>query len=223
MEEKKITEEMPRERLEKFGVSALSNSELLSLIIASGTKNKSVTAISSALLAKSGGLRGLFDLDRNDLMSIEGIGRIKAGQLLAIFEMAKRFNHVFDAKKVLLNKPVHVFHFIKSKFIGEKRECIYCLSLNSKNELISADLVSIGTVNYSVAHPREIFQFAIRNSAVSIILVHNHPSGNVEPSSEDIQLTKRIEHAGTIIGIKLTDHVIVSDCAYYSLRENRYL
>lgn len=215
-----MKEEMPRERLERFGISALSNAELLALILATGTKHKSVLSISNELLLKSGGLRGIFDLELSELKEIDGIGEIKAGKLLAIFEIAKRIHCVSREKRLLLNQPDKVFEYIKSKYLGEKRECIYSLSLDSKNQLISADLISIGTVNYSVAHPREIFKYAIKHSAVSILLIHNHPSGNLEPSQEDLNLTKRVESAGAIIGIKLLDHIIVSDEAYYSLKEN---
>lgn len=215
-----IKEEMPRERLEKFGVSALSNAELLALILATGTKHKSVLSVSNELLLKSGSLKGLFDMELGELKEVDGIGEIKAGKLLAIFEIAKRAHCVSEERRPVLNQPEKVFEYMKIKYMGEKRECIYSLSLDSKNQLISADLVSIGTVNYSVAHPREIFKYAIKNSAVSILLIHNHPSGNPEPSQEDLNLTKRVEGAGSIIGIKLLDHIIVTENSYFSLKEN---
>ena len=217
---KMLKEEMPRERLEKYGVSALSNAELLALILATGTRHKSVLSISNELLQKSGSLKGLFDLELSELKEIDGIGEIKAGKLLAIFEIAKRVHCMSYERKVLLDRPEKVFDYIKFKYIGEKRECIYAISLDSKNQLISADLISIGTVNYSVAHPREIFKYAIKHSAVSLLLIHNHPSGHLEPSREDLNLTRRVESAGEIIGIKLLDHIIVSDESYYSLKEN---
>lgn len=217
-----LTEDMPRERMQRFGVSALSNCELLSIILSTGTKKKSVVSLSNEILLKSGGLGGLMDLGINEFKSIEGIGEVKAGKLLAIVEIAKRLNMMPNEQKILLNKPERVFHFIKDKYVGEKRECVYCISLDSKNQLIQTDLISIGTVNFSVAHPREIFQYAIKNSAVSIILVHNHPSGDLEPSMDDINLTRRVEKSGNIIGIKLVDHIIVSKANYYSLKENNY-
>lgn len=217
-----LTEDMPRERMRKFGVSALSNCELLSIILSTGTRKKSVISLSNEILVKSGGLGGLMDFGISELKNIEGIGEVKAGKLLAIAEIAKRLNSVSSEQKILLNKPDRVFHFIKEKYMGEKRECVYCISLDSKNQMIHTDLISIGTVNFSVAHPREIFQSAIKNSAVSIILVHNHPSGDLQPSVEDINLTRKVEQSGNIIGIKLADHIIVSRTNYYSLKENQY-
>lgn len=213
-------EDRPRERLVNFGAKALSNSELLAILIRTGTNQKSALELASEILAKLGGMRGLTHSEIAELKTIKGIGESKACQIIASLELAKRINNQPLHGYQKFSAPDDVYNYVIAELAFAEREHFLVLGLNSKNYIIGKHLVSIGTLNQTLVHPREVFNWAIKNKCAHIIIVHNHPSGSVEPSEEDIRLTARIINAGKIIGIDVLDHVIVSRDAYYSLKAN---
>lgn len=215
--------DLPRERMIKFGAQALNDYELVSILLGTGTKFKSVLSISNDMLKEYGSFTKLSKLNRHELMKIEGIGISKACKIIAVFEIFRRLDREKYVKKIKLNSPKRIFEFMIDKYRYKDREYLYVLSLDSRNNLIAYDLVSVGTTNMTLAHPREIFKFAIKNSASSIILTHNHPSGSLTPSKADISLTKNILNVSNTVDIPLLDHIIITDTGYYSLKSNNYM
>ena len=210
----------PRERLINFGVKSLSNEELLSIILNSGTKNISVKNLASIILSKVDNLKELEKLNFYDLTSIKGVGRVKASVILAFVELSKRMNmKVSTINNVKLNEPKKVFDFFKYR-INKFQEEFYCIYLDAKKKVICHKLLFVGTVNHSMVHPRDIFKEAYILNCAFIICVHNHPSGDVTPSLDDINVTRRIFDIGNLMGIKLIDHIIVSENSFYSFLEN---
>lgn len=212
-------EERPRERLKEVGIENISNKELLSIILKTGTKNKNVNEISLEILNKYN-LNQLKDLSLNDLMSIDGIGEVKAMELLASIELGKRIFLEKDEKLVKLDNPKAIWKSVRYLLLGKKQEYFYCYYFNTKQELIERKLIFMGTINRSVTHTREIFKEAYRVSASSIIAIHNHPTGDTTPSKEDILFTKNLMETGRIQGIPVTDHIIVGDNSFYSFYEH---
>jgi DNA repair protein RadC len=210
-------EERPRERLVKFGEEALSAQELLQLILGRGVAGESVAVTAQKLLTKFGSLQGLAEASIEELSSIKGIGLAKAAQLKAVFEIARRIStQTPDYKSKELTNPEKVYQLMKSKLKDYHREHFYLLALNIRNWSISE--VSIGTLDSSLVHPREVFAEAIKKKAASVILVHNHPSGVSEPSKDDIEITKRLVEAGKIVGIEVIDHVIITKERFFSFK-----
>jgi len=207
--------ERPRERLIKYGVDKLSNEELLSIILSSGVRNKSCKELSLDIISEFDSINNLKNLNIKSLSSIKGIGISKASIILASIEFGRRVysDNNIDIK---LNSSEDVYNYIKNDLIGKKQEYFYALYLDNKNKLIDKKLLFIGTVNRSIVHPREIFKYAYLYSASSIIIVHNHPSGDVTPSKEDKILTESIMELGNINKIPLIDHIIVGKDNYYS-------
>ncbi len=212
--------DMPQERLIKLGPRALSNSELIAIIIRTGTNDKSAIGLAAELLKNSGGLKGLVGSEVDQLRRIKGIGQSKACQIVASIEIAKRVSGRADQPAVKFTAPQDVYDYVIGELKFADRENFLVVGLNSKNVIIGRHLVSIGTLNQTLVHPREVFNWAIKINCASIVVVHNHPSGSVEPSAEDILLTERIVEAGKILGIKVLDHIIVSNDSYYSLKAN---
>ena len=206
--------ERPRERLIKEGVEKLSNEELLSILIGNGTKGVSAKDLSLKVLDKIKSIGNANLLNYRSLLEIKGLGMAKACSLLASFELGKRVNIENNS----LNSAV--FNYFKNIFLNKKQEYFYCLYLDSKKHVISNKLLFMGTLNRSIVHPREVFKEAYLLSASSIICVHNHPSGNVEPSKDDIDITNQLSSIGYIMGIKLVDHLIIGSNTYYSFLEN---
>jgi DNA repair protein RadC len=208
----------PRERLQKNGVHVLSDAELLAVIFKTGNKQENAVEMSDRLITKYG-IDKLNDLSLKELQEIRGIGPAKAMQIKALFEFNKRHNL---AKKE--GKPIRgakdVFEYASQRLISSKQENFMILHLNSKNRIIKDEIISLGTLNASIIHPREVFKSAIKESANSIILVHNHPSGDSEPSVEDKQITERLMEAGELLDIKVLDHVIIGKDNYHSFKEN---
>ena len=210
----------PRERLINFGASSLSNEELLSILLNSGTKNLSVKNLASIILSKTNNLRDLDKLSYHDLINIKGVGSAKASIILSFLELSKRINMEENKiNNIKLNDPSKVFDYFKYR-INKDQEEFYCIYLDAKKKVISYKLLFVGTVNHSMVHPRDIFKEAYKLNAAFIICVHNHPSGDVHPSLDDINVTKRIFEIGNLMGIKLIDHIIVSEINYYSFLEN---
>ena len=215
-------EERPRERLVSSGVANLSNTELLSIILKTGTKNRSVSDLAVDVLKEVKNISNLQDITLSKLESIKGIGRVKAIEVLAAVELGRRiFTCKSQNKKVTFRDAKSIWRECRELFINKKQECFYCLYFNNKQELIERKLLFMGTINRSVVHPREIFREAYLLSASSIICLHNHPSGDVKPSMEDIRFTKNIVEIGKIQGIPVLDHLIVTEDDYYSFYENK--
>jgi DNA repair protein RadC len=214
--------ERPRERLINYGVESISNEELLAIIIKTGTKNKSVKELASEVLSKINSLSYLEMININTFKDISGLGKVKTIELMATIELGKRiFLKKDNIKKINYNNPYHIYLENKYLFIGKKQEYFYCLYLDNRNNLIERKLLFIGTLNRSIVHPREIFREAYILYASKIICMHNHPSGDVNPSIEDIRLTKALIEIGKIEGIELADHIIISDNNYYSFYSNK--
>lgn len=205
----------PREKLVKYGVKKLTDAELLAILLRTGTRNCNVINLSKKVLR---GLKGnLDDISIERLNKIKGIGKVKSYQIIAIIELAKRINQS-ELKPVLIN-PEEVFKSVKE--IGDsKKEHLLAIYLDVKNKEISREIISIGTLTASLVHPREIFEPAVRKLVAGIIIVHNHPSGDTEPSDEDIRATKQLVEAGKIMGIPIIDHLIVTKSSFYSFDEH---
>lgn len=207
----------PRERLEKQGPSSLSDAELLAVILKTGNKEENVIDMSNRLISKYG-IDKLSSCSLKELQEIKGIGKAKASQILALFEFNKR-HHLAKQNGRPIRSAKDVFEYASSKLNGLAQEYFMILHLDSKNRIIKNETVSIGTLNSSLIHPREVFKSAIKESANSIILVHNHPSGDPTPSEEDEQITERLFDAGELLNIKVLDHVIIGTEKYYSFKE----
>ena len=217
-------EERPRERVLKYGVESLSNIELLAIILKSGTKELSSKDLATILLNRINKLENLKDLTIPKLLEIKGIGTTKAIEIISCIELGKRlFLDKEYSSKEILNHPKKIYESCKSLFIDKKQEYFYCLYFNNKCELLERKLLFMGTVNKSVVHPREIFKEAYLLSASSIVCMHNHPSGNINPSKEDIYFTKNLVKIGKIQDIKVVDHIIVGERDYYSFLEHNIL
>ncbi len=212
-------EERPRERFIKFGVENLSNTELLSIILNTGTKNISVKELSNNILNSINDISDLKNMTLNKLKTIKGVGEVKAIKLLSSIELGRRVYQEKRLKKIKLNSADKVFSYINQTLKGKNQEYFYALYLDSKKYLIESKLLFIGTINKSIVHPREIFKYAYLLSASSIICVHNHPSGDTTPSKEDLFLTKSLVEIGKLQGINIIDHIIIGS-NYYSFFEN---
>ena len=215
--------ERPRERVLNSGVESLSNSELLSIILRCGTKDKSVKDLSLELISLVGDISNFKDLTLNKLLSIKGIGYVKAIELISVIEFSKRMYISSEKNLIKINSCLDVFKYYKDLFLDKKQELFYCLYLNNKNYVIERKLLFMGTINKSVVHPREIFKYAYLSSASGIICIHNHPSGDVNPSLEDKRLTKALVDIGTVQNIPVLDHVIIGSNNYFSFMENGLL
>ena len=213
--------EKPRERLVNKGKENLSNEELLSIILKTGTKNISVKEVSYELLNLVKDIRNLKDVSINTLTNIKGIGRVKAIELLATIELGKRiYAEVSDNDLINCTSPVNIINYFNYLFKDKKQEEFYVIFLDNKKKYISKKLLFIGSINYSIVHPREIFKEAYLCSASFIICLHNHPSGDSYPSKEDDNITRKIKEIGLIHGIPLIDHIIIGKNNYYSYFEN---
>ncbi len=211
-------DERPRERLVKFGEQALSAQELLQLILGRGIAGESVALTAQKLLTQFGSLQKLSEASIEELSSVRGIGLAKAAQIKAAFEIGRRLSvQIMPYKSKELTDPKKVYQLIKSKLKNYHKEHFYIVVLNSRNWSVAE--ISIGSLNASVVHPREVFAEAIKNKAASVIFCHNHPSGDPEPSRDDLEITKRLTDAGKILGIEVADHIIVARDKFLSFKE----
>jgi DNA repair protein RadC len=215
-------DERPRERLVKFGEQALSAQELLQLILGRGVAGESVAVTAQKLLSQFGSLQKLAEASIEELSSIKGIGLAKATQIKASFEIGRRvLLQTSSYKSKELTDPEKVYRLIKSKLKDYHKEHFYIIALNSRNYSIAE--VSVGSLNASIVHPREVFAEAIKNKAASVIFVHNHPSGDPEPSEDDLLLTKRLVESGKILGIEVIDHIIVAKDSFFSFKNKELI
>jgi DNA repair protein RadC len=217
--------ERPREKLRDKGVANISNSELLAIILGKGVKGESVLVTVQKLILHFGGLQNILEASLDDLMKIRGIGFAKACQLIASFELSKRLlkeNIEFEKERVKKNaitKPEEIVKYIKTEIEDYSKEHFFVVSFDVRNRIIGIDKTSKGTLSASLVHPRETFESAIRRHAAQIIVAHNHPSGDAEPSEDDIRITKRLYEAGKIMGIELLDHIVITKDGYCSLKD----
>lgn len=210
--------ERPRERLYKYGAEVLTDDELLAIILRCGTSKENVLFLSKRIVSYFKTLDNLLNASKKELMDINGIKEAKAAQILAICELFKRVN-LQSEKQTKISSPSDAASLVMNKMMHLKQEILKVLLLNKKNIIIGERDVFKGSLDSSIVHPREIFNLAIKNSAASIIICHNHPSGDSTPSKEDVNITLRIKECGNIIGIELLDHLIVGNNNYVSLKE----
>ncbi len=210
-------ENRPRERLEREGPQVLSNAELVALILKSGTKKENVLDLSQKLLSKYG-LEKLPMTSLQDLSREYGIGKAKASQMVAVFELYKRIPRQATMKPVIQSAG-DVAVLFQATLSSLSQEQFRVLYIDTKHRLIGDEVITVGILNASLVHPREVYQGAIRRTAHSIIVLHNHPSGDPRPSDEDLQVTEILAEAGEIIGIPLLDHIIIGKDKYWSWKE----
>lgn len=216
--------ERPRERLLKHGIEALSAQEILALILGRGIKDESVIVTAQKLLSTFGNLKNIAAASMEELTKIKGIGPAKAAQIKAAFELSKRLEDSSDKdQKTTVKSPEDAIKSVKNQLKGKKKEHFLVLSLDTRNHLINTQTISIGSLDSSIVHPREVFKEAISSTAASVIFAHNHPSGDPTPSEDDIKLTKRLVEAGEILGIEVLDHIIICDKDYISMKSKNLL
>jgi DNA repair protein RadC len=206
----------PRERIARMGPQALSDQELLAVIIGRGTRGKDVFSLASEVSKKLSD--GSKDDLYNEVLRIDGMGPARAAQIAACFELSRRYNPDNKNGSLKVTEPGHVLPLVE-EIRGKKQEYFVCVTLNGAGEVLATRTVTVGLLNHSLVHPREVFADAITDRAASIICVHNHPSGSLEPSSQDIMITRQLVDSGTILGIRVLDHVIVTRQGYLSMRE----
>ncbi len=209
----------PREKLIKYGPEKLSNSELLAILLRSGTKNENVINLASKILKKFNKEK-LPNLAYDDLKNFSGLGPAKGCEIVACFELGKRF--LKEKKTRIYLKPEEVWQELKD-IRDHKKEHFIVFYLDTRSQEIKREVISIGLLNANLVHPREVFEPAIKNLAAQIILAHNHPSGDPEPSEDDLEVTKRLVEAGKILGIEVIDHIIVTKDKFFSFKEKKLL
>ncbi|MBV6479373.1 MAG: hypothetical protein HGGPFJEG_02144 [Ignavibacteria bacterium] len=225
--------EQPRERLITHGARNLSSAELLSLILNTGIKGESVLMLSQKIILHFGSLKNIFEASFEDLKKVKGLGEAKATKLLAGFEIVKRAlreiseieeEKKFERKKFSsLTSPEEIFRILNQKISSYSKEHFYVISLDTRNYFIGMDEISTGTLTASLVHPRETFESAIKRHAAHIIMAHNHPSGETDPSEDDLKITKRLVEAGKIMGINVLDHIIFTKSSFMSFKEKNLL
>ena len=217
--------ERPYEKCERKGAGSLSNEELLAVLLRTGTRGENAIDLARRILYNAGepGILGIHQFSVSRLMQIKGVGRVKAVQISCISELAKRLARSSYEDTLCFTDPASIARYYMEELRHEKQEVMKLLMLNSKAKLIGESDVSKGTVNASVITPRELFIEALQKNAVSIVIMHNHPSGDPTPSREDLLTTKRILEAGLLIGIELLDHIIIGNNCNVSFREKGLL
>ena len=217
-------EEKPRERLFLYGSSTLSNEELLMILLKTGTKEISVKELAGEILEKCQNIRNLKNMTYQNLIQIKGIGKVKAIEILALIELSKRIQEKVSLKELLdCTNPTNIIEYFHELFIDKKQEEFYVLYLDNKKRYLDKKKLFIGSINTSIAHPREIFKNAYLLSASFIICIHNHPSGDPTPSKEDEIITQKLIEIGKLHAIYLIDHLIIGSNCYYSFYENHHL
>lgn len=216
--------ERPREKLFSYGAESLSNAELLAVIIRTGHKDDTAIDLAQRLLTlDSQGLKHLTEASMEQLMRVKGIGHCKAAQILATIEIGKRLSRWGAHDKIKVSSPIVLANLVMDEMRYLNKEHFRIAILDTKNQVLAIENISIGTLNASIVHPRDVFYAAIRRNANSIILIHNHPSGDPQPSNEDINITHRLVEVGSLLGIKVLDHIIIGDNKYISFKEKNLI
>lgn len=216
-------EDRPRERLQEVGVDNLSIQELLTLIIERGQKGKNALTIAQNLLAHFGNLVKIKEASIEELQEIKGIGFATACKLKATFKLGEKVLSKHKRYGQKIKVPEDAYNLLKNDLANKRREHFKILSLNARNNLISIDEVSVGSLNANVTHPREILGLAITNRAAKIVLAHNHPSGNPKPSRQDLKITERLVKLGEILGIEIHDHIVIGDAGFVSFSRDGFM
>lgn len=213
----------PRERFLRQGPESLSNQELIAILLRTGTRNESALSLANRILIHFEKLHALKHASVQEMMEIKGIGEAKAIQILAAIELGKRLAQKELDEKLTIRSPEDAANYLMPLMTSLQQEHFLALFLNVKNQIIHQQTIFVGSLNASIVHPREVFRVAIRRSAASIIVAHNHPSGNPSPSPEDIDVTRRLIEAGQILGVDVLDHLIIGDHQFISLKEKGYI
>lgn len=214
--------ERPREKAFLIGLDKISSSELLAIIIKSGTKDNSSLQIAYEILKTVNGIANLHMISFKDLNSIKGLSKIKSLEILAAIELAKRISFQ-RLERVKITNPNDIVNYFSCKLAHEKQEHFVVILLNTKGHMLHYRTIFIGTLNYSLVHPREVFGYIVSYSCASFICLHNHPSGCVQPSQSDIEITDTLFSISNILQIKMLDHIIVGDDSYFSFKENNLM
>lgn len=211
--------ERPQDKLFRYGAGSLSNSELIAVIIRTGCKNENAVMLAQRILNEDGlGLRNVAEGTLEKFLTYRGVSLVKAAQLMAVAELSKRIS-TLKMEKIKISSPGDAAVVMMEEMRYYKKEYFKIILLDTKNNIKKISQISIGSLNSSIVHPREVFSEAVACSCSSIILVHNHPSGETEPSHEDIVLTNRLDECGKLLGIKVLDHIIIGDGVFYSFKE----
>ena len=209
----------PRERMAARGPASLSNAELLAIILRTGSREQTALDLASRMLAEDGGLRFLAEATLEELSRFKGVGLAKAAQLKAALELGRRLASQAPEYRPVIRCPEDAANLVMEEMRYLDRETFRLICLNTKNQVVKVELVSQGSLNSSLVHPREVFKTAISRSAAALILVHNHPSGDPTPSPEDLEITRRLIEVGQLVGIEVLDHIVVGHHRYVSLKE----
>ncbi len=215
-------DERPRERLLKFGAHSLSTAQVLAIILRTGGQDKSAIELAREILMRFSSLRDIEDASAAEFSDIKGMGDAKIAQLKAAFELGRRLMQSGPDDTALtpsFKNSRQVYEYYLPRFYGLKKERFLCAMLDAKNRVFKETIVSDGTLTSSLVHPREVFRYAIKEAAASVLFVHNHPSGDPNPSRDDISITKRLIETGKLVGINVIDHIVISDGRYMSLLE----
>jgi len=212
-------DERPRERLERYGPGTLGTPELLAIILRVGNARVSALQLAQQLIIRCGGLRGVAAASVQELSGIPGIGLAKACQLKAAFELGKRLATSSDAPRPTISSPLDAVNLVMEEMRYYPEERFKVMFLDTRHQVIADEEISRGTLSASLVHPREVFKAAIKATAGAVLLVHNHPSGDPTPSTEDLALTARMVQAGELVGIPVLDHLVIGDGRFVSLKE----
>jgi DNA repair protein RadC len=215
--------ERPRERLQHYGASVLSTAELLAIQLRIGSQERSALGLAELLLSQFEGLRGVANASIEQLSKVKGIGPVKAVEIAAAFELGRRYAALSEEAKPVIRSPEDVANLLMPELRDVKKEHLKSILLDSKNRVLRITTVSIGILDSSLVHPREVFKEAILASSASLIVAHNHPSGDPTPSVEDKRITERLAECGQLLGIELLDHIILGDNRWISLKERGIL
>jgi DNA repair protein RadC len=209
----------PREKLKRVGAEALGDYELLAVVLGSGTRARGALTIGQDVLTAAGGVQGLVRLGVDDLIRVPGVGLPRAARLLAAVELGRRVLTADSGERLQIRKPADAAKFLMARYGGHRVERMGVMLLDLKRRVIRTTILSVGTLDNSMAHPREIFREAVVGSAASVVVFHNHPSGDPTPSVNDQQLTRRLIDAGEVMGIQVMDHIILGEGRYFSFSE----
>lgn len=209
----------PRERLAAHGPASLSNAELLAIILRTGNREQTALELASRILAEPGGLSYLTEATIEELARFKGVGLAKASQLIAALELGRRVSSTTPETRPVIQGPEQAAQLVMENLKNLDRETFHIICLNTKNQVVKTEMISKGSLDSSLVHPREVFKTAISRSAAAVILVHNHPSGDPSPSPEDLKITRRLVEVGELVGIEVLDHLIIGQNSYVSLKE----
>lgn len=216
-------EDRPRERMLFHGAESLSNAELLAILLRTGLRGWSAVDLADQILKRFGGARKLVEADLQELIDMPGMGLAKAAQLKAAIEFGRRIARMSNESRPQFLHPSEAAHYMMDRLRFERKEHFVALHLDTKHRLIGEEIVSVGSLNSSIVHPREIFKTALKRSAAAIICLHNHPSGDPTPSYEDVDVTRRLVEAGEILGVEVLDHIVLGENCFVSMREKGWM